>query len=233
MTAVDVAQAQAWIAAVATRASGLVTFEAGPHIYRRRDTGRIVPGVTSVLKATGHIDDTWFTEESQQRGTWVHEATVSSDKDEALREPTESAQWLGNCDEWWSYLESYERFVEVARPIVLASELMLYDPELDVAGTCDRLWILKDRLWLPDFKAGAKEKWHPLQTAAYRRMLLKLSEGLKWVPTMIRRGTLLLKENGAPAQLTPHDVPEHRGAEQEWVGAVKEYREREETVDVR
>ena len=46
-----------------------------PTKHRYLLDGRVVPGVTSILKAAGYVDDTYFTEYARDRGSAAHAAT--------------------------------------------------------------------------------------------------------------------------------------------------------------
>ena len=54
-------------------------FEAWEHRYIDAVTGEEYPHITELLERTGWVDDTWFTEESCERGTQAHRLTADYD----------------------------------------------------------------------------------------------------------------------------------------------------------
>ena len=57
----------------------VLSFDPITHQYRL--DGERVPSVTQVLSVCGLIDDTWYTEESRQRGQAIHLATKLLDEE--------------------------------------------------------------------------------------------------------------------------------------------------------
>jgi len=137
-----------------------LTLDAETHTYWHE--GRKIPSVTQILKGVGLIDTSWFTEEATLRGTCVHEATHLDD--------------LGTLDEntvdeaVWPYLEQWRKFRAEMGVTITAMEQMIYSPIYGYAGTLDRTLLFAGNPVevLGDIKAGARAKWHALQTAAYQ-----------------------------------------------------------------
>lgn len=135
-------------------------FDALHHTYHLGE--RELPSVTTVLKAVGLIDDSWFTEQARQRGTYVHMATHYVDEDD-LAEETVDPRYLG-------YLRAYQRFLYTVRPTWEYVEHRVHDPLAGYAGTLDRAGRVNSRRMVVDIKTGAYAT-AGLQTAAYRRCL--------------------------------------------------------------
>lgn len=134
-----------------------VVLEPIEHVYRQGD--RVVPGVTSILKLVGAIDDRWWSEEHSLRGTRVHQSTELFD--EGLLD-------VADCDEAIApYVEAWARFrSEVPAPI-LASEQLVFHEALDYAGTLDRIVRIRGREAVLDIKSGSRAPFHAIQLAAY------------------------------------------------------------------
>lgn len=151
-----------------------LTFEAETHTYWYE--GRKIPSVTQILKGVGIIDDSWFTEESRTRGSYVHEATHLDD--------------IGTLDEdsldaaIRPYVEQWRRFKSECKVTISSIEEMVYDPIYGYAGRFDRTLFFGDCTTevLPDIKTGSKAKWHCLQTAAYQDTIGRYAQ----------RGTIVL-----------------------------------------
>src|SRR4051812_22627311 len=94
------------------------------------------------------------------------------------------------------YVDSFAAAFEEYRPQTLLAEQVLYLPQIEIAGTLDRLWLIDGALELTDFKAGVDQPWHKVQTAGYAYLL---DTGIA-----LRRSTWLLKANGRPAKRIPH-----------------------------
>jgi hypothetical protein len=132
------------------------------HRYWLED--RELLSVTAVLMEAGLIDQTWFTEEAADRGTYVHQACQLRDADD-----------LGACDPAYAgYLEAYERFLREAVPAWVHIEHRVCDPTLGYAGTVDRAGHFKYEWAVLDIKTGPPAPWHGLQLAAYGRLLPRM-----------------------------------------------------------
>ena len=74
--------------------------------HEYRIDGQIVGNVTSILQAAGLYDDSFFTEESRNRGKYVHKACLyylQGDLDESTI-----------LDEYRGYIEAFKRFMQEA-----------------------------------------------------------------------------------------------------------------------
>lgn len=161
-------------------------FDAERHEYTALDTGEILPSVTAMLKATGHIDDRFYTEEARHRGTVVHRLTARFDL-EAL----EDAELSGHR------FEGYVRGHMEATAILQPDWWYVEQPEASAAhrfaGTPDRAGKLYNLRSVLELKTGPAEKWHQLQTALQAILLEPILE----LPAReIQRFTEYLKADG-------------------------------------
>lgn len=182
-------------------------FDPVRHTYHLGD--RALPSVTTVLKAVGLIDDTWFTEQARQRGTYVHMATHYVDEDD-LAEESVDPRYLG-------YLHAYRRFLETTRPSWEYIEHRICDPIAGYAGTLDRAGLVNGRRMLVDIKTGTFAT-AGLQTAAYRRCLPE--------PHTWGRAALKLNADGA---FTFNDLTDRRD-EARFLAALTVWQVRQELV---
>ena len=135
-------------------------FDEESHTYRHN--GKVVPSVTQILKDLGFIDDEWFTEESRNRGNNVHRACELLDNG--------NLDWLSVSDEIRGYVAAYESFLSESKCGILEVEQRLFNENLFVAGTVDRIIKLNGRTTVLDIKSGAHQKWWKYQVAGYARM---------------------------------------------------------------
>ncbi len=129
------------------------TFDPIKHEYAI--SGRAVPSVTQVLQRAGLIDDSWFTEDSRERGTFVHEATALFDRGELDFDRLDPAL-VGYVEAW----QMFRALVPVKFDLI---EVPMWSEEYRFAGTIDRAWpghVL-------DIKTGAFPAWMPLQLGGY------------------------------------------------------------------
>lgn len=155
----------------------VLKFDEELHRYSVGDV--TLPSVTQILKETGLIDVSWFTEEARLRGSYVHQATQYLDEDD-LAEETVDPRYAG-------YVEAYRRFLIEVRPIWESIEGRVCDVTLGYAGTYDRLGLIAGRRWLVDIKTG-DARTAGIQTAGYRRCLVS--------PHSIKRAALRLHGDG-------------------------------------
>lgn len=157
-----------------------LTFDEVAHRYFL--AGRELPSVTTVLKDAGRIDATWFTEDSRQRGSYVHQAAHYLDQDD-LAEESVDPRYAG-------YVQAYRRFLTWARPVWTFVEHRVCDETYGYAGTLDRAGCLQHdgRHYIVDIKSCVRPASVGIQTAAYRRCLPD--------PHTWRRAALVLKDDG-------------------------------------
>ena len=172
-----------------------MAFEFNPETHIYKNDGRVLPSVTQILKQVGVVDDTYYTDESANFGTYGH-----------------SVLKLALCNNLESYdpaIESWAigiiKFIAEQKPIPFknmvienCTEKMVHDDRF--AGTLDfvgninkfptRPCVLDWKFWSAANKnvlalAG-------LQTAAYA-YLFKKEIGLK--PLAIKRGVVHFSQN--------------------------------------
>jgi len=147
------------------------------HVYRL--AGRIIPGVTSIIKACGLIDLQWATKRDMDRGTAVHRAVhlyELDDLDERSLDPVVPP-----------YLAAWKAFKAETGYVSATYEQMIYHPTYQYAGTLDQTGTLNGRTCLIDLKTGACQPWWKWQGAAYNaiakmqdRYSLELHDDGKW-----------------------------------------------------
>lgn len=122
-----------------------------------------VIGATETLLELGLFDPTYYTIEGRDRGARVHHRTAALDR--GLDAPPVLVEELGFCASWLRYCRLWQtEMVLVERP--------LWDPRRRVAGTPDRVAVLRRpgfpvQLGVLDKKTGAEEVWHRYQIAIY------------------------------------------------------------------
>jgi hypothetical protein len=135
-------------------------FDALNHEYIDRHTGIVYPHITGMLEATGWIDDTWFTEESCERGTAVHRLTADYDLGALDVESCVSA--------FRGYLLSHVAAMTSLRAMgleVLSVEQPAVHPTLRFGGRPDRVIVFAGAKGILEGKSGAPERSHQIQTA--------------------------------------------------------------------
>ena len=159
----------------------MLTFDEVAHRYTWN--GRVVPGVTTILKPLQDFSGIppAVLSAKADLGTRVHLATELDDAgtlDEA-----------SITDDVRPYLEAWRQFKRVNDPLVVMAEQRVYHPVLGYAGTLDRVLFIRDEEWLVDLKTSAAV---PVsagpQTAAYAHALGQPE---------IKRAALLLRPDGA------------------------------------
>jgi hypothetical protein len=137
-----------------------IQYDAASHRYTT-DEGRTLPSVTDIIKSTGLIDDTWFTDESRNRGSRVAQVTALDDLDILLEDTVE--------DEIRPYLDQWRRFLKESGWRVGSAERRVFSEVWGFAGTVDRIMLrnVPSGPAILDIKTGQPSPWHHIQTAAY------------------------------------------------------------------
>jgi len=182
-----------------TIAADSFTYDKTRHVYRLN--GQRLLHTTEVLQDVGHIDPTYYTEESRERGRVVHEVTAHLDRGGGLKWDTLHVELQG-------FVESWLRLRDELRPTrFLAIEHPIYHPLYLYGTTPDRVLLWEGRTWVWEFKtvkAGHAPYWTKWQTAAQDMALGPCISGL---PRL--RAAVELYHDGAKARLVPHNGPDH------------------------
>jgi len=144
-----------------------MSFEYNDELHEYRINGKVVPGVTEVLKDAGFIDYSKIPESIRefalQRGSYVHLACAMLVRGEL--------DWDTVDEQILPYVRAFEAFLSdtgfkavlVEKP--LCSELWGY------CGTLDLFGERNEKQWLIDIKSGVVPDWCCLQLAAYEELL--------------------------------------------------------------
>lgn len=141
-----------------------IKFDPATHAYTI--DGQPVPSVTQVLKATGFVDTTFFTDEARTRGTYVHrliELHIMQDLDESTVDPALQG-----------YFDAFKRFQEEADidTDTWTVEKPLASPLYRFAGTPDFVGIINGKCAVIDLKTSVTASpSEQLQTAAYHTLV--------------------------------------------------------------
>lgn len=161
-----------------------IAFNQENHIYHYRD--KKLDSVTQILKSEGFVDDRWYTEESSDRGGFVHEAAAAIDYGDLSPE-----DFTG---ELAGYIQAWQTFKRDTDFIPYIIERRVVNPDLEYAGTIDRIGKWKNgSSILIDIKTGNKTFPHGLQLAAYYEAGRKTIQSF---PKNIVRRLVILKKNG-------------------------------------
>ena len=160
------------------------------HIYKDTDTGRIIPGVTSIIGDAGlsnfNAVNPDVLERSQKFGGAVHLTTALYDEDDLDMDSLDPALKL--C------LEAWIKFRKDVGFIVHRTEQIVYSKKYDYAGTYDRIGYMAGVKALIDIKTGTSlPKTIALQTSAYME---GYNEGKKREERIKRRLVIQLLEDG-------------------------------------
>ena len=159
----------------------VVTLRESDHTYHD-ETGRVIPGVTSLLKPLFGFE--WINEQVLERksklGTAVHFATELHDKGEDLTEYDFHIDTI-------PYIDAYMTFMNEVKPTWDGIEELVVNQKLGYAGTLDRRGVMYDKPTLLDIKCVAQvspgafvqdsaylEAVCPGNTLDYKRFVLQL-----------------------------------------------------------
>jgi hypothetical protein len=146
-----------------------------------------------MLERTGWIDDTWYTEESSERGTAVHGLTAAYDLG-ALELKTCVSLYRG-------WLLGHVACVRHLRPTWLEIEEPSIHPEYLFGGRPDRVCVVFRTKTILEQKTGGKDKSHGIQTAL-QAILASAKHGLP--PECWDRRVEYIRDNGK-YKVEPHD----------------------------
>ena len=136
-----------------------VRFDAERHLYFVDD--RLVPNVTRMISALNLVDTSFFTEESRERGSHVHQAVhlyIKGELDESSVHPP-----------WRGHVAAAIKLLQDARADLsrLQTEVRVYNARLGYCGTADVLGPIFDFETCLDWKSGAIGEATGIQTALY------------------------------------------------------------------
>jgi len=142
-----------------------MTTEYNDERHEYRIDNIVVPGVTTILQAAGLYDNSFFTEESRNRGTYVHKACLYHLQGD-LHEDTIP-------DEYRGYIEAFKRFMAEAdcKPHLDRCEVPLFSEILCYGGTPDMPCFLNHADSLVDLKSGAETPVTGIQLSGYMTLL--------------------------------------------------------------
>ena len=146
--------------------------------YYRRN-GSYYPSVTYVLgyypkgkffedwlKKVGYASE-YIVKKAAEEGTLVHELVESYLNGEELHFLNKYGSPQYNPDVWQMFLHFVE-FWEIYKPKLIETEVHLFSDELKVAGTCDLICEIDDKLWLIDLKTSNHiQPTYEIQVAVY------------------------------------------------------------------
>jgi len=122
------------------------------------DTG--LPSVTEIIRP--FIDSQWFTEDSRNRGSFVHHAVAAY----------LNGVWTPPLpDVWQPYVDSAKDWIDRTIDRVLVVERRFVDTAKGYCGKPDLIAVIRgdEAPTLIDWKTSASyQKWWPVQIAAYR-----------------------------------------------------------------
>lgn len=135
--------------------------------------GKVLPGITSVLKMTGFVDDRWFTQEARDRGTATHRACWFMAEGEL--------DWATVDPEIRPRVEAFGRFLEEHKPTLLFAEKPLHSDIYRFAGTFDFVFDVPALgICIIEVKTGAAGLAAMLQTAG-QKVLIEERMGFKGI----------------------------------------------------
>lgn len=128
------------------------------HVYRD-ESGRVVPGVTGIIRACGLMDDHGWNDYARDRGTAAHKAIELYERgtlDPASLDPVIAP-----------YLDGWIAFKNNTGYESDTLEQVIFSPIYRYAGTLDQTGFIGKHTCVLDIKTGGKQAWWALQTAAY------------------------------------------------------------------
>lgn len=142
-----------------------------PETHSYTINGVKVPSVTGLICRAGLVDSTWYTPQSRDRGTYVHEACALYDRgtlDDSTVDPRIRP-----------YLDAWVKFQGIMKPGKFSViEQPFYSEKYGYAGTIDRAWPHMGSDFVCDIKTGDFPAWLPLQLAGYSLLLPRCFSGM-------------------------------------------------------
>ncbi len=124
-----------------------------------------VPGVTTILKAAGLYNESFFTEESRNRGTYCHKACLYHLQGDLAEDSIP--------EEYRGYIEAFKLFMAESecKPIIEQCEVPLFSSIFRYSGTPDMPCMFKGRKSLVDVKTGSETPVTGIQLSAYVQLM--------------------------------------------------------------
>src|SRR3989304_4655646 len=143
--------------------------------------GKPIPNVTTILQAAGLYNDSFFTEESRNRGTYVHKACLFHLQDDL--------DDIGIPNEYWGYIEAFKNFMSESdcKPHIGLCEIPWFSEVWRFGGTIDMPCVINGKESIVDIKSGAESPTTGMQLAAY---------GLLYAVPSVNHYGLYLKASG-------------------------------------
>ena len=176
------------------------SFDHGRHEYWDSRTGEQIPHITGMLTRTGWVDDTWYTEESRERGSIVHWLCTQYDLgalDHDIATYRGSVE-AGDPLPYAGYLLAYDAFTKAVRPQWNAIEIACVHPGFHFGGRPDRAGKIFGARCVLEIKTGGKEKAHLIQTAL--QAILLAGEGGLPAEHYVRYAVYLKPNGKAPLE---------------------------------
>ena len=162
-------------------------FDVSSHTYFLN--GEQIPHITRMLEATGWVDQTFFTEDSTERGQAVHALTASYDLG-ALDVATHVSRYRG-------WLLAHVKAMRILKPTWQAIEEPAVHPVYRFGGRPDRVGTMYAMRAVVEVKSCGQgfrvERSHQLQTAL-QAILVSADFGLP--ADAVQRFGLYLRDNG-------------------------------------
>ena len=134
------------------------------HVYHD-SAGRVVPGVTGIIRACGLMDSFGWNDYARDRGTAVHRLIELGERgtlDPASVDPVIIPYWDG-----WIAFKADTGYQSDTL------EQLIFHPVYRYAGTLDQTGVMAGRTCVLDLKTGPYQPWWALQTAAYNAVAKK------------------------------------------------------------
>jgi len=141
----------------------VISNEYNDELHEYKISGRIIPSVTTVLTAAGLYDDRFFTQESRDRGTYIHKAGLFYLQDDL--------DYDNVVPEYKGYIDALIKFMSESdcKPHLDRCEVPLFS-EL-FCGTPDMPCLLHGVESLIDWKSGLESCVTGVQLASYEQLL--------------------------------------------------------------
>lgn len=168
-------------------------FDAEAHVYTI--DGYRVPSITQLLEMSGHVDTTFFTDESCDRGDWVHRVSAAYDLG-AIDNPAQVEVVAGAAKKRWvGYFQAHVAAMQALKPHLswLAIEQARFSVKHHFAGRPDREAKLYRAISLVEIKSAVKQPSHSVQLAL---QAILVAPTYRLPPELIKRYILYLQENG-------------------------------------